>query len=374
MFAFRAFLLEGSYPMFETALSNLAKMKKGIKSRRYSSYDRTGGNEDYVTIASGETWTVADIQGAGSIRHIWMTTHEANFNLRALVLRMYWDGEDTPSVQCPLGDFFGLGHAKGNFLDSLPLQTSHLAMNSWFAMPYAQGAKITVTNEHPTEESILYYYIDYHEYTDASAVEGHGRFHANWRRELLVTADEQELMDERGMPYRVNTTGKNNYVLLDIEGEGHYVGCVLHLDTNEHGWWGEGDDMFFIDGEPWPPRLHGTGMEDYFCGAWNYHHLKVVDNKPYYGYHYRGNMDYTGKHSQYRFHVEDPICFEKSLLFSIEHGHANDKQGDWSSTAYWYQANRTKPLPDLGTYEDRKPYHFGGIGVRAGRDRRELPY
>src|SRR5690606_33155422 len=133
-----------------------------------------------------------------------------------------------------------------------------------------------------------------------------GRFHASWRRELVLKKDEITGPNRDGLPQRLNTTGRDNYVVLDAQGKGHFVGCVLHLDTNETGWWGEGDDMFFIDGEPWPPRLHGTGMEDYFCGAWNYNRLRQVDQTAYYGYHFKGNADYTGKHSQYRFHVEDP--------------------------------------------------------------------
>ena len=103
--------------------------------------------------------------------------------------------------------------------------------------------------------------------------------------------------------------------MLDTRGKGHYVGCVLHVDTDEPGWCGEGNDMFFIDGEQWPPGIHGTGTEDYFGGAWNYNRLKRTYSTPYYGYHFKGNADYTGKHSQYRFHVEDPIYFERSLLF-----------------------------------------------------------
>lgn len=359
--------------MNPTSMWNLARLGHGIRSRRESSYDRTGGNADSMPIASGETLTIADLQGAGAIRHMWMTTGEHHHNLKALVLRIYWDGEPTPSVECPLGDFFGLGHGKGNYFNSLPLQTSYLAMNCWFSMPYRQGAVITVTNEHPDKDSFLYYYIDYQQYADPAMVEGLGRFHASWRRELVLKKDEITGPNRDGLPQRLNTTGRDNYVVLDAQGKGHFVGCVLHLDTNETGWWGEGDDMFFIDGEPWPPRLHGTGMEDYFCGAWNYNRLRQVDQTAYYGYHFKGNADYTGKHSQYRFHVEDPVYFEKSLLFTIEHGHANDRQGDWNSTAYWYQVDRKLALPALPGFEDRIPYAYGGLENFGGKDRKQLP-
>jgi len=246
-------------------------------------------------------------------------------------------------------------------------------MNAWFPMPYEKGCLLTVENDSPND-SILYFYIDYEEYADASAVsiDKTGRFHANWRRELLFKSSEETITAEDGRTVRVNNTGENNFLVLDAAGKGHYVGCFLHLDTNETGWWGEGDDMIFIDGEPWPPRLHGTGTEDYFCGAWNYNHLRQTYSTPYFGYYFKGNADYTGKHSQYRFHIEDPVYFEKSIRVTIEHGHANDRQGDWSSTAFWYQNGRTEKLPGLPAFDARVPYAFGGYEVQ-GINRAALP-
>ncbi|WNQ13898.1 DUF2961 domain-containing protein [Paenibacillus aurantius] len=352
------------------SLSTLYRLGSGVRSRRHASYDRTGGNYDNWKIRAGETVTLGQMSGPGIIKHIWLTTKEDNHNLRGLVLRMYWDGEDTPSVQCPLGDFFGLGHGKAAYFESLPLQASYLGLNAWFPMPYENGAVITVTNEMESD-SFLYFYIDYQE-MDALP-EACGRFHANWRRELLHTATEEQGPNANGTVQALNLTGRNNYEVLRATGKGHYVGCVLHIDTDEAGWWGEGDDMFFLDGEKWPPTLHGTGTEDYFCGAWNYNKLEKPYCTPYYGYHFKGNNDYTGKHSQYRFHLEDPIYFEKSLRFTIEHGHANDRQGDWSSTAYWYQVGRTSPLPDLGSFDSRIPYAFGGLERWPGKDRKDLP-
>jgi len=353
-----------------TSLGDLAKLGCGVRSRRFSSYDKTGGNADNWPMPAGETRVLAQMAGAGCVRHLWMTTAENDHNLRRLVLRMYWDGEETPSVQCPLGDFFGLGHAKATYFTSLPLQAFYLGLNSWFSMPFASGAKITVTNDSP-QDSFLYFYVDYQEWNEIP--EGLGRFHANWRRELVVDKGCQTGPDDRGSANRLNTTGEDNYLVLDAAGKGHYVGCALHLDTNQAAWWGEGDDMFFVDGEVWPPNLHGTGTEDYFCGAWNYAQLGQAHCTPYYGYSFKGNSDYTGKHSQYRFHVEDPVYFEQSLRFSLEHGHANDKQGDWTSTAYWYQIGRTQPLPEVGAFEDRIPYAFGGLERCPGKDRAGLP-
>lgn len=352
-----------------TSLGNLARLGRGIVSRRCSSYDRTGGNWDLWPIPAGQTVVLGEMAGAGCIRHIWMTTGEDDNNLRRLVLRMYWDGSAAPSVISPLGDFFGLGHAKANYFSSMPLQASYLAMNCFFPMPFAQGARVTVTND-STKDSFLYFYIDYHQWPRPD--EALGRFHACWRRQLVLRKDEVMGRNAKGDPDRLNTTGRDNYVLLDTQGKGHYVGCCLHIDTNEPGWWGEGDDMFFVDGESWPPQLHGTGTEDYFCGAWNYNKLDHPYCTPYYGYSFKGNADYTGKHSQYRFHIEDPVYFEKSLRFSIEHGHGNDKQGDWSSTAYWYQEG-VGNVPEVGDLQSRIPYRWGGLERWPGKDRRELP-
>jgi hypothetical protein len=363
-----------------TSLSNLARLGTGVRSCRHSSWNRTGANNDFWLIPPGETVTLGEMTGPGCIKHLWMTTDEAEFTLRGLVLRMYWDGEETPSVQCPLGDFFGAGHAKGQYLTPLPLQVFGLGMNCWFSMPYAAGARVTMTND-MSVDARLYFYIDYQDWQAAPA--DMGRFHANWRRELVLKEDDRLEHGPNGFENRtyrgralgrdqsLNLTGDDNYLILSANGRGHYVGCVMHLDTNEPGWWGEGDDMIFIDGQPWPPRLHGTGMEDYFCGAFAYDHLRTFCG-PYCGYHFTGNADHTGKHSQYRFHVEDPLYFERSIRVTMEHGHGNDHQGDWSSTAYWYQIERSEPLPDLGGFEERMPYAWGGSEA-PGQDRRGLP-
>ncbi|MFA5859905.1 MAG: glycoside hydrolase family 172 protein [Elusimicrobiota bacterium] len=354
----------------KTSLLNLAKLSDGVKSCRISSYDHTGGNSDRWVIPAGKTLTIAEISGAGCIRHIWMTTSDTDNNLRKLALRMYWDEESSPSVQCPLGDFFGLGHAKAVYFQSLPIQSSYLGMNAWFAMPFEKKAVITVTND-GDKDTILYFYIDYHQWDKPK--DGYGRFHANWQRRLLLQADAPSGPNASGVVQILNNTGKNNFIILDAKGKGQYVGCFVNIDTNTPGWWGEGDDMIFIDGEPWPPRLHGTGMEDYFCGAWNYNKLEQPYSTPYYGYHFKGNSDYTGKHSQYRFHIEDPVYFEKSIRVTVEHGHANDRVGDWSSTAFWYQTGRTEPLPEIGNATDRLPYGFGSLERWPGKDRKDLP-
>ncbi len=347
--------------MGSSSLRDLARITDA-ESRRASSWDRSGGNDDRLHISPGQTATLMEHDGAGCVTHIWTTISCRDpFHLRKLVLRMYWDGSASPSVEAPVGDFFGLGHAQRAYFVSLPLQFFDRGLNCWFPMPFASGARITVTNE-TEDEAIYYYYVDYETYDRLEDEAALGRFHAQWRRENPTTVHEPDAWaDPNARRGRMNTSGRDNYLVLEAEGRGHYVGCHLDVDLPAPGWWGEGDDMFFIDGEPWPPRLHGTGTEDYFCGAWNYNALKQPFCTPYYGYHFKTNADYTGKHSQYRFHVQDPIRFKKSLVFSIEHGHANDKEGDWCSTAYWYQTLPHKPFPPLLPVEQRLPYRWGGI-------------
>jgi hypothetical protein len=356
--------------MGSSSLEGISRLRSGVRSRRFSSYNLTGGNRDRWTIEAGATVTLAEITGAGSIRHIWMTTGEADNWLKGLVLRIYWNNEETPSVLCPVGDFFGLGHGHGAYVNAAPIQTFYLGMNSFFPMPFESAARITVTNE-MAQDAILYFYVDYEEWDSYPGELG--LFHAHFRHELVRKLPAEEGDDSTGTVRRLNTTGANNYVLLETEGRGHYVGCMLNLDTDEPGWWGEGDDMIFIDDEPWPPRLHGTGTEDYFCGAWNYNRLDRTFCAPQFGYHFKGNADYTGKHSQYRFHIEDPIYFNESIRVTIEHGHANDKQGYWSNTAYWYQVDRRTPLDSIGTFDERLPYTHGGLERWPGRSRSELP-
>ncbi len=336
-----------------SSLRDLAKLRN-YKAKRSSSWDATGGNRDFWVIKPGETKVLADIKGAGCITHIWTTISCAERDyLRKLVLRMYWDGETQPSVEVPVGDFFGLGHALTTYFASLPLQMFDRAFNCYFPMPFGRGARIEVASECKEKDTVYYFYVDYEEYP--TAPEEVGRFHAQWRRENPCQAEN--LPDEK------NIGGAGNYVLLDAEGRGHYVGCHLNIDAQTPGWWGEGDDMIFVDSDTWPPSLHGTGTEDYFCGAWNFNRLQQVFCTPYYGYHFKTNADYTGKHSMYRYHVEDPIPFTKRIKVTIEHGHANNMGHDYSSTAYWYQTEPHKKTVDLLPVEKRLPRLWGGVHI-----------
>ena len=342
-------------------MDEIARMRSA-KRRRISSYDITGGNDDRKYIRPGETFTLADIPGAGCIRHIWMTLANDGFVVekyahRKIVLRMYWDGEQEPAVEAPLGDFFGMGHGITRNFVSAPLQMSPQdgqAMNSWWPMPYGNGAKITVTNE-CNGTLILYYYVDYEAYTELP--EDMLRFHAQWHRECPTegTPDPQDETHNAWCFEGENTDGKGNYVVLEAQGRGHYCGCNVNIhNLNPSGLWdwpGEGDDMIFIDGDV-KPTLHGTGTEDYVNMAWC---PTQEYSAPYHGLILGGRDNWKGKITYYRYHIQDPIMFDKDIRVTIEHGHANHRSDDWSTTAYWYQTEPHKPFAPIADVEHRLP-------------------
>jgi hypothetical protein len=360
------------------SLANLARMRN-YKSRRLSSWDRSGGNMDAVMVAPGECVVLGEIAGAGCVKHIWMTMASLPaepHDLRRTVLRMFWDGEPHPSVEVPLGDFFGIGFGLRRNFVSLPLQMSPQngrGFNCWFPMPFAAGARFELENQ-GAQRRIFYFYIDYEEHAAIDA--DLGRFHAWWNR-ANPTAGTARARGYTRADYgysaarpagaglgidgpwkQPNLSGARNYVILDAVGNGHYVGCNLNIDVFErqvNDWYGEGDDMIFIDGEPWPPRLHGTGTEDYFNTAFCPRQEYAA---PYHGITvYSGSeaWPWGGKNSMYRFHIEDPIRFERSIRVTIESGHDNALANDYSSTAYWYQVGRQTPLRALAPVEERLP-------------------
>jgi hypothetical protein len=330
------------------ALGGLSRLS-GAENGRFSSWDRSGKNYDYMLIDPGQTVELAWMEGAGKITHIWMTTScKEVFHLRKCILEMYWDDEKEPSVQVPLGDFFGIGHAMVRRFWSIPLTMSPedgKALNCYFPMPYAKGARVVLRSELTSMPLRLYYYIDYEKYKSLDADQAY--FHAQWRRENPAVATHQRELPDLG-----NLDGKDNYVILDAKGRGHYVGCSLNIDNAQGGWYGEGDDMFFIDGDKWPPRLHGTGTEDYFNTAWCPTEAFCT---PYFGMPVAPHHNWEGKISLYRFHIEDPVHFQRSLLFSIEHGHANSRADDISSVAYWYQVEPHKKFPKMPPMSQRLP-------------------
>lgn len=297
------------------------------------------GNGDCRPIPPGETLTIAQIDGPGIIRHIWFTVaaHDPQYG-RSLVLRMYWDGHAEPAVESPLGDFFAVGLGEQRTVNSMPVAVSSegKAYNCYWPMPFAKHARIILTNdstEHPV--ACLFWYVDYERVPDLPANTAY--FHAQYRQEY---------------PAR-----PGNYLILDTEGKGHYVGTVLSARQRTAGWFGEGDDFFYIDGEK-EPRLRGTGTEDYFCDAWGFREF----NHPYYGVVIYDGFIFGGRVSAYRWHIQDPVHFRKSLRVEIEHkGSMANEKGEFftgfgeradlfSSVAYWYQkgpAKRFATVPPL---------------------------
>lgn len=343
-----------------TSLRDLYREREG-KRKRESSYDKTGGNFDFYMLNPMDKKVIFNQSKPGCITHIWITmaaVPEMKYVCleRKLVIRMFWDNEDDPSVEAPIGDFFGLGHGISKNFVSAPLAMcpqNGMGYNCFFPMPYNKGAKIEIQNEHDGLVS-LYFYVDFEEYN--LPVDSDLRFHARWKREKTVGINQGSMTAAEFSFSGYNTTGEKNYVILDARGKGHYVGCNLNIHnlryTDQENWFGEGDDMIFIDDEPWPPRLHGTGTEDYFntafCPQQEY-------NSPYSGIILGGGPNWSGKSSFYRYHIEDPIMFEKSIKVTIEHGHNNHRSDDYSSTAYWYQNEPHMKYPSILPVVDRLP-------------------
>ena len=341
-------------------LADLALLRDARRGRA-SSWDEKGGNADYWLIPPGETRALASLVGPGGVRHIWMTLNSPEERYpRRSVLRMYWDGAETPCVEVPAGDFFGVGHGVTVEYWSLPMTMSPRSgrgFNCFLPMPYQRSGRIDITND-GAKPLVCYFYIDYE--TFDAPVDGAAYLHAQWRCEHPTDG-----WGKRGEPHsnaereefwkRPNLDGAGNYVILEAEGRGHYVGCNLNVDVVErqqNDWYGEGDDMIFVDGEL---VLRGTGTEDYFNTAWSptrefcapYHGLTI----------YSGTADWpwSGKNSMYRWHIEDPVHFHRSIKVTIEHGHANDLSNDYSSTAYWYQTEPHAPFPPLPPVAGRLP-------------------
>lgn len=344
-----------------TALSDIARMREG-KRKRTSSFDRTGGNDDRYYIKKGETCTIADIKGSGIITHIWMTMMNENFkpeknSLRNTIFRFYWDGEENPSVQVPIGDFFGMGHGLSKNFVSAPLQMSPedgKGFNCWWPMPFSKGAKLTVENDCDSV-LILYFYVDYeqHKIIDDDLL----RFHAIFKRECLTSGKEKsEFKTHQDWCFSgENNDGKDNYVVMTANGKGHYCGCNVNIDNADKSglwnWPGEGDDMIFIDGDK-TPTLNGTGTEDYFNMAWC---PTQEYSAPYHGLILGGKDNWKGKITYYRYHIADPIMFENEIKVTIEHGHNNNRSDDWSSTAYWYQNEPHTKFEPMMDKKSRKP-------------------
>ena len=339
----------------------LARLRS-YKSRRSSSWDRTGGNGDAIPVDPGHTATLLDLTGAGVVTHIWFTINSPDhMHLKNLVLRAWWDGESSPSVEVPIGDFFGLGLGEYYTYQSALLAVAPVkALNAYFQMPFATAARITLTNEGKVRTDNLYFAIDY--VTLPSLPEDLGRFHAQYRQAAPCKGWTDNWRNNWDPPVgdRKNLDGAENYVFLDAAGKGHFIGVTHAVEQNQDGWFGEGDDMIFIDGDRLP-TINGTGTEDYYNGAWDF-------NGQSFGFMHNGAPYIVdperigGRYCLYRWHIESPLAFEKSIRVTIEHGHPNHRSDNFYSTAYWYQAEPHAAFPALPVPADRAPriYAAGG--------------
>lgn len=288
-----------------------------------------------IHIAPGSVATLAQIEGEGAIQHIWLTTHPRNW--RRQLLRFYWDGDERPAVEVPVGDFFCNGWGEFSQVSSLPIAVNpHGGCNSYWEMPFRTSARITIENL-SDEECTVYYQITY-TLTDVPADIAY--FHAQWRR-------------SNPLPYMTDHT------LLDgVKGSGHYVGTYLAWGTNSSGWWGEGEMKFFLDGDREFPTICGTGTEDYFGGAWNFDvpgQGYTAFSTPFLGLHQILKPDGLYRSQQrfgmYRWHIMDPIRFESELRVTIQAlGWRSGRrylplQDDIASTAFWYQRETSSPRP-----------------------------
>jgi hypothetical protein len=344
-------------------LASLPKQKDYVQ-KRASSYDRSGGNFDLRRLAAGETLTLLDDSGPGMITHIWITLTDDNpDNLKALVLRMYWDGETSPSVEAPLGDFFGLGLGEYFLYHSIPLAVGpERALNCFFTMPFNKSARITLTNESDHQVHAVFFNIDYQIYSHALASDML-YFHAQYRQATPAKGVTNE-WKSNGDPLadeKKNPSGEANYVWMEARGRGHFVGVTMSVLQNQDDWWGEGDDMFFIDGAA-TPSINGTGSEDYFLGAFGFG--QTAFSYDLFGAPVKGGQSAGSRSSVYRFHLDSPIPFTKSMRATIEHGHANVRSDDYFSVAYWYQTEPHLAFPILPPLHERLPrlYPVGGPG------------
>jgi hypothetical protein len=336
-------------------LESLTHFKKA-RSLRASSWDVSGRNGDAWGIKPGETKVLADIKGPGCIKHIWMTQGQG---YRDVLIRIFWDDEENPSVLCPLGDFFGLGNEIVNSYQCYLFSASTwgnnqrnggCALNCYASMPFKKSARVELINEGDKPHG-QYFYIDYELYDEPlgdDVIYFHAQFRREnpcngWGHEITVNVHESNIVNTERLAWT------NNYLILDAVGKGHYIGCNLSVANFQGTWWGEGDDMIWVDGYKWPPDLHGTGSEDYLNQAWGMQNNAFMHNGSSI---HEGNT--KGYQTSYVHHLENPVRFQKELKVTIEHGHGNHLSNEMSSVAYWYQDEPHKPF-DIVPVQQRKP-------------------
>ena len=324
----------------------LTEPKNFTAHRASSNNPDWNSNDDSKRPIPGETTVLADLQGPGAVNHIWITIADNEYGWpRLLRLRVYYDGSETPSVDAPIGDFFAVGNGAEAEVKSFMVRDSSdgRARNCYWPMPFRKSCKITVTNEGRRRVTMLYYHVDWNKVPSMPADTLY--FHARYRQSLPAPADGSK------------------YEFLNIKGKGHYVGTVMSVVQAEAGWFGEGDDYFWVDGQK--PSIEGTGTEDYFNDAWGLH----VNDGPYYGVTVAEGTDLGSRMTAYRWHLPDPIPFTKSLKAEIEHrgwtynadGTVKSAFGERtdliSSVAFWYQQ---------GIAQDQPPLPYGSARLPQG--------
>ncbi len=333
------------------SIPNYARAQQ-YQTLKQSTYDRSGGNEDFRKIAPGATVEAFRATGPAIITHIWFTIATDSPNhLKELVLRMHWEGNEKPSVETPIGDFFGLNLGQYFVYQSAFLNCSSIkALNCYFAMPFRRSALITVTNEGRLPVDAFYSNIDFQ--LVPALTDDVLYFHAQYRQ-----ATPNKAVAFAPGERQLNLNGAHNYVFLESRGAGQVMGVTLGVVQNSEGWFGEGDEMVFIDNQT-KPIITGTGTEDYFCGAWDFggangvvpfHHL-------YNGAPYIANPEHTGgRYCLYRWHADNPIAFQNYIRHTIEHGHADDRADCFYSVGYWYQSEPYTAFPVLPEAAARIP-------------------
>jgi len=321
---------------------------QAYRSLKQSSHDQTGGNADRWQIKPGATQELFNSPGPGIITHIWFTiAAPSRMHLKELVLRAYWDGQAKPSLEAPVGDFFGLNLGEYQIYESAYLACSPgRSLNCYLAMPFRRSARMTVTNEGKQDVGAFYSNIDY--LTVPALPADALYFHAQYRQQTPCVAQTGS---------RLNPDGKENHVYVETRGRGNLMGVTLGVLINADGWMGEGDDMIFVDDES-KPVIIGTGSEDYFLGSWNFGGLAGATP---FAHHYYGApliimAERTGgRYCCYRWHGDNPVIFTRYLKHTMEHGHANDRGDNFFSVAYWYQSEPYTDFPALPPVADRIP-------------------
>jgi hypothetical protein len=365
-------------------LSNLPHISNR-KTGRFSYWDTTGCNADRWIVPPKSSVVLADISGPAQITHIWMTQVH---HYRECLLKITYDNHSYPSVLAPLGDFFCLGHGLVNSFQSalfsastnFPYQLNKpCALNCYAPMPFAERAVVELINE-SDEPHGQYFYVDYETLEQFPADCGY--FHAEFRRanpfggwgpEIKVNTPEADV------PNKERVAWENNYVILETKGRGHYIGCNLSVTNFTRDWWGEGDDMIWVDGYKWPPDLHGTGSEDYFNQAFGMQPNAFLRNgssifeggtvpAPEIEL-YRGDSGYQ---TSYVFHLENPVRFTQEIKATIEIGHANHLANEVSSVAYWY-AEKPTQVVDVPHVQHRLPVRRDNSGSWLKDPERECP-